>query len=891
MLKSKAEVEDLNPQETGEWLEALDQILDDAGPDRVRYLLDRLVDRAYLQGVSNPIKLTMPYVNTIPDFEESEYPGDRSLEEKIEALVRYNALAMVMRANKNDDGIGGHIATYQSLATLSEVGFEHFFRGSYGDQPGDFIYYQGHASPGVYARAFLEGRLSEQHLTNFRHELREHAGLPSYPHPWLMPNFWQFPTVSMGLGPINSIYQARFMRYLENRGLIPVTGRKIWAFVGDGESDEPETLGSITLASREKLDNLIWVVNCNLQRLDGPVRGNGSIVRELESIFRGAGWNVVKLLWGTAWDRLLAKDASGLLLQRLGECVDGEFQNFKAKGGAYIREHFFGKYPALLDLVSDMSDDELAKLPRGGHDPAKIYNAYKRAVETVGQPTVILAKTVKGYGMGESGEARNTAHQTKKVGDADFEKFVSRLKVPVPESHWRKLQFFLPGADSPEMKYLHERRRALGGYLPARSTKPVSLQAPRLEMFSDVLAGSQGRPAMTTAGFVQMLRAMLKDPVLGKLIVPIVPDEARTFGMESLFRSSGIYASQGQLYTPVDSDNFLYYREAKDGQVLEEGITEAGSMASMTAAGTSYSNYGVPMIPFFIYYSMFGFQRIGDLIWAFADSRGKGFLMGGTAGRTTLNGEGLQHQDGHTPIHACTVPTCEVYDPAYAYEIAVIVQDGIRRMYQENENCFYYITVYNEFYAQPPMPSGEGVREGILRGLYRFKASDAGPAAAQLFGSGPILNEAIRAQQILQEKFGVATDVWSVTSYQQLRKEALSAERWNRLHPAETPRRPAIIAALDGAQGPIICASDYIKLVPDQIAPWIGPRMVTLGTDGFGRSENRDHLRRFFEVNAESIACATLSRLAREGKFDPRAAAQAYADLGIDTEAGDPVTR
>ena len=892
MLKPITEAPaDLNSQETGEWLEALDQVLDEAGPDRVRFLLDRLADRAYLQGVSSPVKLTTPYVNTIPVVEESPYPGDRHLEERIEALVRYNALAMVMNANKRDDGIGGHIATYQSLATLSEVGFEHFFRGGYGEQPGDFIYYQGHASPGVYARAFLEGRLGERHLENFRHELRDHPGLSSYPHPWLMPDFWQFPTVSMGLGPINSIYQARFMRYLENRGMIPVTNRKVWTFVGDGETDEPETLGSITLASREKLDNLVWVVNCNLQRLDGPVRGNGSIVQELQGIFRGAGWNVIKLLWGSAWDRLFAKDTSGVLMRRMSECVDGEFQNFKAKGGAYIRQHFFGKYPELAELVADMSDDELSKLPRGGHDPVKVFNAYKRAVETTGQPTVILAKTVKGYGMGDSGEARNTAHQTKKVGEADLEKFMSRMKVPVPEEVWKKLQLFRPPADSPEIKYLHERRQALGGYLPSRSTKPVEMKAPPLEMFADVMAGSQGRPAMTTAGFVQMLRAMLKDPSIGKLIVPIVPDEARTFGMESLFRSSGIYASQGQLYTPVDSDNFLYYREARDGQVLEEGITEAGAMASFTAAGTAYSNYGVPTIPFFIYYSMFGFQRIGDLIWAFADSRGKGFLMGGTAGRTTLNGEGLQHQDGHTPVHASTVPTCAVYDPAFAYEIAVIVQDGIRRMYQENEHLFYYITVYNEFYVQPAMPAGEGVREGILRGIYRYKQAAGGPAAAQLFGSGPILNEALRAHDMLAERYGVATDVWSVTSYQQLRREALSVERWNRLHPDQPARTPAILAALEGAEGPIVAASDYIKLVPDQLAPWIGARMETLGTDGFGRSENRGMLRKFFEVNAEAIVCATLSRLARDGKFDAAAARQAHADLGVETESADPVTR
>ncbi|MBM3739276.1 MAG: pyruvate dehydrogenase (acetyl-transferring), homodimeric type [Acidobacteria bacterium] len=892
MLKPKVEVSsDLNPQETSEWLEALDQVLDEAGPDRVRFLMDALADRAYLNGVSSPVKLTTPYVNTIPAGEEASYPGNRAIEENIEALIRWNALAMVVRANKYDDGIGGHISTYQSLATLSEVGFEHFFRGSHGDQPGDFIYYQGHASPGCYSRAYLEGRLTEQHLENFRHELRDHPGLSSYPHPWLMPGFWQFPTVSMGLGPINSIYQARFMRYLENRGMIPVTNRKIWTFVGDGETDEPETLGSITLASREKLDNLIWIVNCNLQRLDGPVRGNGSIVRELEGIFRGAGWNVIKVLWGSVWDRLLEADKSSKLLQRMAECVDGEYQNFKAKGGTYVREHFFGKYPELRELVAGMSDDELGRLPRGGHDPLKVFNAYKRATETVGQPTVILAKTVKGYGMGAAGEARNTAHQQKKVGDEDIEKFVRRFKIDVPAETIKKVYFYRPPADSPEMKYLHERRQALGGYLPRRSESPIQFTAPSLDLFSEILGGSQGRPAMTTGGFVQMLRVMLKDPVVGKYIVPIVPDEARTFGMESLFRQCGIYASQGQLYEPVDKDNFLYYREAKDGQVLEEGITEAGSMGSFTAAGTAYSNYGVPMIPFFIYYSMFGFQRVGDLVWAFADSRGKGFMMGGTAGRTTLSGEGLQHQDGHSPIHASTVPTCAVYDPAFAYEIAVIVQDGLRRMYQENEHLFYYITIYNEFYVQPPMPQEGTVREGILKGIYKCKASGLGPATAQLFGSGPMLNEAIRAQEILATRYNIAADVWSVTSYQQLRRDALAAERWNRLHPTEPARHAYIQQVLEGTSGPVVASSDYIKLVPDQLSPWIGSRLVSLGTDGFGRSESRANLRRFYEINAESIVCATLSRLARDGQFDSAAAAQAHSDLGVDPEAPEQVTR
>jgi len=892
MLKSLTPAsEDLNAQETSEWLEALDQVIDEAGPDRARYLLNKLADRAYLLGVSSPVRLNTPYVNTIPVEEEVPYPGDRELERSIKSLIRWNAMAMVVRANKYDDGIGGHISTFSSLATLSEVGFNHFFRGSYGDQPGDFIYYQGHASPGVYARAFLEGRLNEKHLENFRHELREHPGLSSYPHPWLMPDFWNFPTVSMGLGPINSIYQARFMRYLENRHLIPVTNRKIWAFVGDGETDEPETLGSITLASREKLDNLIWVVNCNLQRLDGPVRGNGSIIQELEGIFRGAGWNVIKVLWGEDWDRILDRDSSGHLLKRMAECVDGEYQNFKAKGGAYVRDQFFGKYPELGELVKDMSDDELERLRRGGHDARKVYNAYKRAVETKAQPTVILAKTVKGYGQGEAGEGRNTTHQQKKLNEVEMMYFKKRFNIPVSDEVVQHLSFHRPEPDSPEIKYLHERRRALGGYIPQRNPPPITLKVPGLESFKEMLAGSGGRAAMTTSGFVQMLRAMLKDPEIGKYVVPIVPDEARTFGMDALFRQASIYASQGQLYTPVDSDNFLYYKESKEGQILEEGITEAGSMASFTAAGTAYATYGVPMIPFFIYYSMFGFQRIGDLVWAFADSRGKGFLMGGTAGRTTLSGEGLQHQDGHSPLLASAIPTCATYDPAYAYEIAVIIQDGIRRMYGNNENRFYYITVYNEFYVQPAMPDRLGVVEGILKGIYKYQEAANGQAVAQLFGSGPILNEALRAQQILAEKYGVPADVWSVTSYNQLRRDALDAERWNRLHPNAAPRRPHILDVLESQDGPVIAATDYMKIVPDQLAPWIGTRLVTLGTDGFGRSENRTYLRRFFEVNAESIVTATLSRLAREGKFDMLRAQQAFVELGVDTEVADPVTR
>ncbi len=892
MLQKKVEKSpDPNPQETAEWLEALDEVLDQEGPDRAAYLLERLIDRAAVAGAAPALGLNTPYVNTIPAEDEEPYPGDREIERRIKSLVRWNAMAMVVRQNKYDDGIGGHISTFASLATLVEVAQNHFIRASYGDQPGDFVYFQGHAAPGMYARAYLEGRLTEKHLENFRHELRDHPGLSSYPHPWLMPEFWQFPTVSMGIGPINSIYHARFMRYMENRGVIPVTPRKIWAFVGDGETDEPETLGALTLAAREKLDNLIWVVNCNLQRLDGPVRGNGHIIQELEAAFRGAGWNVIKVIWGDDWDRLLAKDKTGLLIQRMSECVDGEYQNFQVRGGAYIRREFFGKYPELLELVADMSDEQLAKLRRGGHDPQKVYNAYKRAVEHQGQPTVILAKTIKGYGLGEAGEGRNPTHQQKKLNEQELEYFRERFDIPIPEEAVHTVSFYRPPDDSPEMKYLHERRKALGGYLPRREVKKIEFRAPELDLFADALNGSRGREAMTTSGLVSILRSLLRHKELGKYIVPIIPDEARTFGMEALFRQVGIYASQGQLYKPVDSDLFLYYREAKDGQILEEGITEAGSLASFTAAGTAYANYGVPMIPFFIYYSMFGFQRVGDLIWAFGDSRGKGFLMGGTAGRTTLAGEGLQHQDGHSHVLASTVPTCKTYDPAYAYEMAVIIHDGIRRMYERMEDCFYYITHYNEFYVQPPLPEDrrEEIIDGIIRGIYRYRRASEGKAAVQLFGSGPILNEALRAQTILAERYGIAADVWSVTSYNELRREALEVDRWNRLHPAAKPRKPYVVRALEDAPGPIVAATDFMKIVPDQIAPWLEGRLTSLGTDGFGRSDNRLHLRRHFEVDAESIAAAALSRLAREGKFPAGRVEQAFRDLGVDPEKADPV--
>ncbi len=871
--------------ETSEWIEAFDQVVAEEGPMAGAQLLGTLTRRARQAGVDLPIQLNTPYVNTIRVEEEEPYPGDRLIERRIKGLVRWNAMAMVHRQNKKDPGIGGHISTYSSLASLLEVGFNHFFRARYGDEPGDFLYLQGHASPGVYARAFLAGLLTEEQIDNFRHELRGKPGLSSYPHPWLMPNFWRFPTVSMGLGPINAIYQARFMRYLENRGLISPTARKIWAFVGDGESDEPETMGSLTLASREKLDNLIFVVNCNLQRLDGPVRGNGKIIQELEAAFRGAGWNVIKVIWGADWDELLARDSTGLLLKRMEECVDGDYQSMKVKGGPYIRDYFFGKYPQLRELVADKSDEELSKLRLGGHDPQKVYNAYKCAVEHRGAPTVILAKTIKGYGLG-SAEARNATHQEKKLNDENLALFRSRFDIPIPEQAALDGAPYRPPEDSLEILYLKQRRKELVGYILQRQVPQFGFKAPALDYFEESLAGSKGRAVSTTMGYVSMLRHLLKHPEIGKLIVPIVPDEGRTFGMESLIRQVGIYASQGQLYEPHDQDMLLYYREAKDGQILEEGITEAGSMGSFTAAGTAYANYRVPMIPFFTFYSMFGFQRVGDLIWAFADSRGRGFLFGGTAGRTTLAGEGLQHLDGHSHVLASVVPTCATYDCAYVYEIAVIVQDGIRRMHQEGEDRFYYITVYNEDYPMPEMP--EGAAEGILRGIYKFKPAPGGKPALQLFGSGPILNEALRAQQILAEKYKVQADLWSVTSYNQLRREALATERWNRLHPAEKEKRPYILQALEGAEGPIVAATDYMKIVPDQLAPWLTGRLVTLGTDGFGRSDNRQHLRRHFEVNAESIAAAALSRLARDGKFDARKAQKALQDLGVDTEKIDP---
>jgi pyruvate dehydrogenase E1 component len=869
--------------EMSEWIEAFDDVVAQDWEQGTE-LLEALRKRAREAGVPTPSELTTPYQNTIPKHDEVPYPGDRTLERKVESLIRWNAMAMVHGQNKKDAGIGGHISTYSSLATLLEVGFNHFFHAKYGEEPGDFIYFQGHASPGVYARAYLEGRFDDARLKNFRHELRDTPGLSSYPHPWLMPDFWNFPTVSMGIGPLNAIYQARFMRYLENRGLIKTTERKIWAFVGDGETDEVDSLGAIGVASREKLDNLIFVVNCNLQRLDGPVRGNKRIIDELEGTFRGAGWNVIKVIWGSDWDALFERDHTGLLLRRMEECVDGEYQTFKAKGGAYLREHFFGKYPELLELVKDMTDEQLERLHRGGHDATKIYNAYKRAMEHKGGPTVILAKTVKGYGLG-SAQARNATHSEKKLTDDGLAAFVKRFDIPIPEDAAKQGEFYRPAQDAPEIAYMQERRRELGGYLPSRSVPKIEFKAPGLDYYKDWLEGSKGRAVSTTMGFVNMLNGLLKNPAMGKLIVPIVPDEGRTFGFESVMKAVGIYAPEGQKYTPHDADMLLKYSEKKDGQILEEGITEAGAMASFTAAGTAYATYKVPTIPFYMYYSMFGFQRIGDMVWAFADSRGKGFLMGGTAGRTTMLGEGLQHQDGHSVVLASTVPTCITYDPAFVYEMAVVIQDGIRRMYEKGEDCFYYIMMYNEDYAMPAMP--EGSAEGILRGMYKLKPAK-GKATVQLFGSGPILNDVVRAQEILATKYDVHADVWSVTSYTELRRDALAVERWNRLHPAEKEKVPYLLTALGDAKGPIIATSDYMKSVPDLLSPWLPSRLVTLGTDGFGRSDNREHLRRHFEVNAESIVGATLSKLAREGKFKAKAAEKAMEELGLNIEAMDP---
>jgi len=881
--------QDVDPRETAEWEEAIQYVIESAGPERAAFLLDRVKEAAFNRGVPYVSCATTPYINTIPPEHEPTYPGDRELERKIKSLIRWNAMAMVVRANRKSSGIGGHISTYASAATLYEVAFHHFFRGKQGPKPPDQVFFQGHASPGIYARAFLEGRLSEEQMKNFRRELAPGGGLSSYPHPWLMPGFWEFPTVSMGLGPIMAIYQARFNHYLADRGIKPDAGEsRVWAFLGDGECDEPETLGAITLAAREKLDNLIFVINCNLQRLDGPVRGNGKIIQELEGAFRGAGWNVIKVVWGSDWDPLLARDADGLLVRRMNEVVDGQYQKYTVMPGSYTRKHFFGADPRLEALVADLTDEQIRRLKRGGHDPVKVYAAYRAAVEHRGAPTVILAKTIKGYGLGEAGEGRNVTHQQKKLNEDELDEFRRRFEIPIPEDKVAEAPFYRPPEDSPEIQYLLTRRKELGGFLPARGAPKVILKPPKWEEFAEFFGGSEGRPVSTTMAFVRLLARLLRDKHVGRYIVPIVPDEARTFGMEALFRQFGIYAHSGQLYEPVDSDTVLYYREATDGQILEEGITEAGSMASFIAAGTAHSSHGVPMVPFFIYYSMFGLQRIGDLIWAAGDMRCRGFLLGGTAGRTTLAGEGLQHQDGNSQLTALSYPTLQAYDPCYAYEMSVIVLDGIRRMFYLKEDILYYVTLMNENYEHPVLPMG--ATEGICRGMYALTDRDLGPdkPKVQLFGSGAILREALRAQDLLESQFGVSSTVYSVTSYKALYQDARECERWNRLHAHEPPRRAYVQQVMEGRPGPVVAALDYVSALALSISPWLPQPYVVLGTDGFGRSEDRPQLRRFFEVDAENVALAALEALAKQGKIPSAQVQAAIQRLGLDAEKANP---
>jgi pyruvate dehydrogenase E1 component len=879
--------------ENMEWLESLDYVYDSEGPERVQELIQRLRDRAQSYGVRLDFPGSTPYINTVPVSQQPAYPGDRSIERRIKSIIRWNAMAMVVRANRRSGGIGGHISTYGSAATLLEVGFNHFFRGPGESRSGDAVYFQGHAAPGIYARAFVEGRIDESFLENFRRELAEGGGLSSYPHPRLMPDFWEFPTVSMGLTSITAIYHARFMRYLENRGIRDTSGRRVWAFMGDGEMDEPESLGSITLAARERLDNLTFVVNCNLQRLDGPVRGNGKIIQELEAAFRGAGWNVIKVIWGSDWDKLLAADKDGVLIRRMTEVVDGQFQKYATTDGAYIREDFFGADPKLKKLVENLSDEQIRTLNRGGHDPAKVYAAYNAAVLHKGQPTVVLAYTIKGYGLGESGEGKNITHQQKKLNEEELRQFRNKFGIPISDEDVAEAPFYRAPEDSEEYRYLVDRREALGGFLPVRQQDAPALQPPDPELFGEFVAGTGDRETATTMAFVHMLSKLLKDPHIGRNIVPIVPDEARTFGMEALFRQVGIYSSLGQLYEPVDADSLLYYKEAVDGAILEEGISEAGSMASFIAAGTSYATHGVNMIPFFIFYSMFGFQRVGDLIWAAADQQAKGFLLGGTAGRTTLAGEGLQHQDGHSHLLAYPVPNLRAYDPAFAYELAVIVRDGIDRMFVRNENLFYYITVMNEPYVQPPMP--QEVEEGILRGIYKYAASKKSPPEGDpgrrvhLLGSGTILNEAIRAGEILEDRFGIPADVYSVTSYKNLYWDAMDAERHNLLNPAEPPRVPYIAETLAGERGVFVAASDYVQALPASVAKWVPGWFEHLGTDGFGRSEDRASLRDFFEVDARYIVLAGLTGLLREGKLEAEEVKRAISELDINPDKLNPL--
>ncbi|MGH8769998.1 MAG: pyruvate dehydrogenase (acetyl-transferring), homodimeric type [Burkholderiales bacterium] len=887
-------VRDVDPDESQEWLEAFESVLEYEGPERAHYLLEKLIDKARRSGVYFPHSANTAYINTIPPALEERSPGNHELEHRIRSYVRWNALAMVVHANKNDLELGGHIASFASAATLYDVGFNHFWHAPSENHGGDLIYIQGHSAPGIYARAFLEGRLTEDQLRKLRQEV-DGKGLSSYPHPWLMPDFWQFPTVSMGLGPIMAIYQARFMRYLQDRGILDSSERHVWAFMGDGEMDEPESLGAISLASREKLDNLIFVVNCNLQRLDGPVRGNGKIIQELEAVFRGAGWHVIKVIWGSYWDPLLAKDKKGILLRRMEEAVDGDYQNYKANDGAYVRKHFFGKYPELLEMVANMTDEDVWRLNRGGHDPHKLYAAYAAAVKHKGQPVVILAKTVKGYGMGEAGEGQNITHQQKKFGETALRAFRDRFRIPISDEKIAEAPFYKPADDSSEMQYLKERMRAMGGSLPARRRKAEPLEVPSLSAFEATLKSTEEREISTTMAFVRILNTLIRDKKIGKFVVPIVPDECRTFGMEGMFRQLGIYSSVGQLYEPQDAGQLMFYREDRKGQILEEGITEAGSISSWLAAATSYSMHGLPMIPFYIFYSMFGFQRIGDLAWAAGDSRARGFLMGGTSGRTTLNGEGLQHEDGHSHLVAATIPNCISYDPTFGYELAVIIQDGLRRMLAEQEDVFYYITVMNENYPHPALP--DGAEAGILKGMYLFREGGLSPRKpgtrelrVQLLGSGTILREVIAAAQLLAQDWGIAADLWSATSFNELRRDGLDCARWNLLHPENSPRQSYAASCLKDRKGPVIAATDYMKAYADQIREFVPGRYHVLGTDGFGRSDTREKLRRFFEVDRHYVTLAAIKALADEGQIPAAKVSEAIKKYGISPDKPNPIT-
>jgi pyruvate dehydrogenase E1 component len=878
--------EDLDPFETQEWLEAFDAVYKIHGDERANFLLSQLQSHASDQGIKLPPSVTTPFRNTISANREKRMPGDLFMERRIRSIIRWNALAMVMRANKKSEGIGGHIASFASAATLYDVGFNYFFRGPEGGDPGDLIFFQGHSAPGMYARSFLEGRFSEEQMDNFRREV-DGGGLSSYPHPWLMPDYWQFPTVSMGLGPIQAIYQAHVMRYLSARGLVARGDRKVWAFLGDGECDEPESLGAISLAGREQLENLIFVVNCNLQRLDGPVRGNGKIMQELEGVFRGAGWNVIKVVWGRHWDRLIEKDTTGLLIKRMDEVCDGELQNYKFNGGAYTREHFFGKYPELLELVADMTDEQIMYLNRGGHDPYKVYAAYAEATAHKGQPTVILAHTVKGYGLGGAGEAANDTHSVKKLDIDSLRGFRDRFGIPIADDQLEKVPYYRPAEDSPEIEYMRRRRASLGGSLPARKADFNAMQTPPLKTFAKQLESSGEREISTTMAFVRVLSTLIKDKSIGSSIVPIVPDEARTFGMEGMFRQLGIYTSEGQKYVPHDHQQIMYYKEDKKGVILEEGINEAGAMSAWLALATAYSTSSCPMIPFYIFYSMFGFQRIGDLAWAAGDSQARGFLIGATAGRTTLNGEGLQHQDGHSHILANTIPNCRSYDAAYSYELAVVIQDGVKRMFEDKENCFYYLTTMNENYVQPAMP--EGAEAGIIKGMYRFAKGAKGKHRVQLMGAGTILNEVREAAKILKESFDVESDIWSLTSVNELTREGQAVDRWNLLHPEAKPKRSYVSEQLDGAEGPVVIATDYMKNYAEQLRKYIANPMTVLGTDGFGRSDSREALRHFFEVDRHFITIAALKALADQGEIKSSVVAEAIKSFAIDPEKTNPL--